>query len=224
MVHTRYKSCVFPYSTRWCILAQNTWRPTCAFAVQTKQSVISFGFLFQRPLWRHCKTFNRNGGKRKPYSSTCSGIFYSGGPLRNQKSPRGHVQGLLLVHFDPFCFCLFWWKLSRYLITVGRIWQSKNTILFLYTTPNCTEEQRRIILLWSAIRGSEWRENVTIFWDSTGHRWCNCFLRPCLLSCLEMRIFWNQILHWLICLFAANQIREQHFSLEMNFPSTLKIK
>ena len=196
----------------------------CAFAVQTKQSVISFGFLFQRPLWRHCKTFNRNGGKRKPYSSTCSGIFYSGGPLRNQKSPRGHVQGLLLVHFDPFCFCLFWWKLSRYLITVGRIWQSKNTILFLYTTPNCTEEQRRIILLWSAIRGSEWKENVTIFWDSTGHRWCNCFLRPCLLSSLEMRIFWNQILHWLISLFAANQIREQPFSLEMNFPSTLKIK
>ena len=144
MVHSRYKSCVFPYSTRWCILAQNTWLSTCAFAVQTKQSVISFGFLFQRLLWRHCKTFNRNGEKRKLYSSTCSGIFYSGGPLRNQKSPRGHVQGLLLVHFDPFCFCLFWWKLSRYLKTVGRTWQSKNMILFLYTTPNCTEEQRRI--------------------------------------------------------------------------------
>ena len=74
--------------------------------------------------------------------------------LRNQKSSRGRVQGLSWVHFDPFCFCLFWWKISRYFKAVGRIWQSKNTISFIYTTPNSTEEQQHhIILIWSTILG-----------------------------------------------------------------------
>ena len=73
---------------------------TCAFAVKTKWSVISFGFLFQRLLWRHCKTFNIKTGKSVSFALVRAVV-------RNQKSPRGHVQGLLLVHFDPFCFCLF---------------------------------------------------------------------------------------------------------------------
>ena len=41
----------------------------CAFAVQTKQSVTSFGFLFRRRLRRHCKIFNMNAEKPKFYSS-----------------------------------------------------------------------------------------------------------------------------------------------------------
>ena len=42
----------------------------CAFAVQTKQSVISFGFLFRRLFCRNCNTFNINAEKPKSYSST----------------------------------------------------------------------------------------------------------------------------------------------------------
>ena len=49
--------------------------------------------------------------------------------------------GLSLVHFDPFCFWLFWCLISRYFKAVGCFWQSKNTISFIYTIPNCTEEQ-----------------------------------------------------------------------------------
>ena len=45
--------------------------------------------------------------------------------------------------------------------------------------------------VWFCPSGSEWKENGTTFWDSTGHRWCNYLLGPCLLSCLlkETRIF-----------------------------------
>ena len=35
---------------------------------------------------------------------------------------------------------------------VGCFWQNKNTISFLYTIPNCLEEQEYIILLWSTIQ------------------------------------------------------------------------
>ena len=42
----------------------------CAFAEQTKLSVISFGFLFRWLLWRHCKTFNIYEETPKFYSST----------------------------------------------------------------------------------------------------------------------------------------------------------
>ena len=44
----------------------------CAFAVQTKESFASFGFLLRQLLWRHCKTFcfNINAEKPKFYSST----------------------------------------------------------------------------------------------------------------------------------------------------------
>ena len=48
---------------------------------------------------------------------------------------RGQVQRLSLVHFDPFCFWLFWCLISRYFKAVGCFWQSKNTILFIYTIP-----------------------------------------------------------------------------------------
>ena len=64
------------------------------------------------------------------------------------------------MQFDPFCFCLFWWKISRYFKAVGRFWQSKNTISFLYTIPCCTEEQQYIILLWPTILG-----NCTFHWQ-----------------------------------------------------------
>ena len=37
-------------------------------------------------------------------------------------------------------------KISRYFKAVGRFWQNKNTISFLYTIPNCTEEQQYTIL------------------------------------------------------------------------------
>ena len=109
----------------------------CAFAVQTKYSVISFKFLFRRLLWKH-ETFNMNAEKPKYYSSTVV-CFTLVDLLELKKTPRGQVQGLSLVHFDPICFCLFWWKISRYFKAVCRIWQSKNTISFLYTIPNCTE-------------------------------------------------------------------------------------
>ena len=48
--------------------------------------------------------------------------------------------------------------LSRYFKVVGCFWQSKNTISFIYTIPNCTAEQQYIILLWS-----------TILWDFSFH-------------------------------------------------------
>ena len=59
--------------------------------------------------------------------------------------------GLSLVHFDPFCFWLFWCLISRYFKVVGCFWQSKNTISFIYTIRNYTEEQPYIILLRSTI-------------------------------------------------------------------------
>ena len=40
------------------------------------------------------------------------------------------------------------------LLAVGRFWQSKNTISFLYIIPNCTERQQYIIFLWSTILGN----------------------------------------------------------------------
>ena len=79
----------------------------CAFTVQTKYLVTSFGFLFWRLLRRHCKIFNINAEKPKFYSSTvvyftlANLLVYTGEPLKNQLSPRGQVQGLSLVHFDP---------------------------------------------------------------------------------------------------------------------------
>ena len=42
----------------------------CAFAVETKESVISFGFLFRPLLRTHCKTFNITAEKPKFYPST----------------------------------------------------------------------------------------------------------------------------------------------------------
>ena len=59
--------------------------------------------------------------------------------------------GLSLVHFDPFRFWLFWCLISRYFKAVGCFLQSRNTISFIYSIPNCTEEQQYIILLWSTI-------------------------------------------------------------------------
>ena len=59
--------------------------------------------------------------------------------------------GLSLVLFDPFCFWIFWCLISRYFKAVGCFWKSKNTISFIYTIPNCTEEQQCIILPWSTI-------------------------------------------------------------------------
>ena len=59
-------------------------------------------------LWRH-KTFNMNPEKPKYYSSTVV-CFTLANLLEWKKSPRGQVQGLSFVHFDPFCFSLFWYR------------------------------------------------------------------------------------------------------------------
>ena len=79
----------------------------CAFAVHTKYSVISFGFLFRWLLSRHCKTFNINAEKPK-FNSSTKRIFYTGGPLRKPiKSKRpssGVVIGALRIHFVPVYF------------------------------------------------------------------------------------------------------------------------
>ena len=48
------------------------------------------------------------------------------------------------MHFDPFCFWLFWCLIRRYFKAVGCFWLSKNSISFIYTIPNCTEEQQYI--------------------------------------------------------------------------------
>ena len=44
MVHSHHKSCVFPYSTRWCILVQDIH--VCAFAVQIKCLLSRLDFYF----------------------------------------------------------------------------------------------------------------------------------------------------------------------------------
>ena len=70
MIQSRYKSCVFPYGTRWCILAQNTRHPRmcirCAHKIVRYFVWISF---LAAPV-KHCKTFNINAEKPKFYSST----------------------------------------------------------------------------------------------------------------------------------------------------------
>ena len=56
------KSCVFPYGTRWCILAQNTWLPRMCIGCTNKiVRYLSFTLVQSN--------------------------IYTGGPLRNQKSP-----------------------------------------------------------------------------------------------------------------------------------------
>ena len=50
---------------------------TCAFAVKTKWSVISFGFLFQRLLWRHCKTFNIETGKSVSFTLVHAVVYFT---------------------------------------------------------------------------------------------------------------------------------------------------
>ena len=90
---------------------------------------------------------NINAEKPKFYFSHSS-IFYTGGLFRNQKSPSS------LVHFDLFCLCLFWWKISGYFKALVCFWHSKNAISLLFTIPNCTEAQQYIILLWSTILGN----------------------------------------------------------------------
>ena len=75
---------------------------------------------------------------------------------------RTPSSGLSLVHFDPFCF-YFDKKaeISRLLFIFGRA----TTISFLYTIPNCTEEQQYIILLWSIILGNcsfHWQVSILV--------------------------------------------------------------
>ena len=162
MVQSHYKSCVFPYGTRWCILAQNTWHPRmcirCTHKIVRYFVWISFSAALVKTMW----DFQYKRGKAKVlllYSST----FYTGGPLRKPKKPRGQVQGLSLVHFDPLCSCLFWWKISRYFKPVGCFWQSKNAISFFHTFPYCTEQQKYIILLWLTILGNysfHWQPSI----------------------------------------------------------------
>ena len=42
VVQSHYKSCVFPYGTRWCILAQNTWHPRILFTRISAAALIWF--------------------------------------------------------------------------------------------------------------------------------------------------------------------------------------
>ena len=54
-VLSHYKSCMFPYGTRWCILAQNTWHPR--MCIRCKNKIvryivwISFSALPVKTLW-----------------------------------------------------------------------------------------------------------------------------------------------------------------------------
>ena len=119
------------------MLAQNTRHPH--MCIRCTNKTVRYLALFRRLLWRHCKTFNINAGKPKFYSSAVV-YFTLADLLETKKRPSSGI-----VIFDPFCFCLFWWKIRRYYKAVGRIWQSKKTISFLYTVPNYTEEQQHII-------------------------------------------------------------------------------
>ena len=130
MVQSRYKSCVYPYGTGWCVLAQNTWHPPMCILYRHNSPLSRLDFFFGGSC-EDIVRLNINSEKPKFYSSHIS-IFYTGGPLRNPKSPSS------LLHFDPLCFCLFWWKVSRYFKALGCFWQSKNAISLLYTIPNCT--------------------------------------------------------------------------------------
>ena len=99
----------------------------CAFAVQTKYSVISFGFVFRRLLWRHCKTF-----KFYPITEvyfTLADLFET---KKVQEAKFRDCHRYISTHFASVYFDE---KISRYFKAVDRIWQSKNTILFLYIIP-----------------------------------------------------------------------------------------
>ena len=155
MVQGHFQSYVFPYGTRWCILAQNTWHPR--MCIRCTHKIVRYLVWISSFLWRLCKTLNINA--EKFYS--CTVVYFTlADLLGEQLSPRGEVQGLSFLHFDPFCFCLFWWKISRYFKAVGCFSKSRNTSSFLYTTPNCTEEQQYIILLWLTIL-----ENYSFQWQ-----------------------------------------------------------
>ena len=62
---------------------------TCAFAVKTKLSVISFGFLFQRLLWRHCKTFNIETGKSVSFTLVHAVVYFTLADLLETKKVQG---------------------------------------------------------------------------------------------------------------------------------------
>ena len=67
MAQSHYKSCVFPYGTRWCILAQNTWHPHMCTRCTNKIVCYLVWISFSAAL---VKTFNINAEKYKFYSST----------------------------------------------------------------------------------------------------------------------------------------------------------
>ena len=103
MTQSHYNSCIFPYGTRWHKIHDIH---ACAFAVHTKQSAISFGFLFRRLLSRQCETFNINAEKRKFYSCTVV-HFTLADLLENQKSQEAKFRDChwcISIHFAPVYF------------------------------------------------------------------------------------------------------------------------
>ena len=98
MVQSRYKSCVFPYGTCWCILAKNTCHPRmCIHGVHTKWS---------RYLVLHCKTFNKNAEKPTFYSSTVVYFTLAGllAKLKVQEVKFRDCNWCISVHFASVYF------------------------------------------------------------------------------------------------------------------------
>ena len=79
---------VFPYGSCWHKIHDIH---ACAFAVHKKEPVISFGFLFWRLLWRHCKTSNITAEKPKFYSSSTEGPLSQ--PIKSKRPSSGIANG-----------------------------------------------------------------------------------------------------------------------------------
>ena len=65
------------------------------------------------------------------------------------------------MHFDPFCFCLFWWKISRSFKSCWLFLAEQKYIWFRsFTKFQIAQKNNNIILLWSTILG-----NYSFYWQ-----------------------------------------------------------
>ena len=100
--------------------------------------------------------------KPKFYSSTV--VYYTGGLLRKPIKFKRSSSGIVIGAFRSILLLTIL-MLNKQIFSVGCFWQSKNTISFVYTIPNCTEEQQYIILLWSTILwnfGFHWQPSILV--------------------------------------------------------------
>ena len=110
---------VLCFST-WYALVHTGAKHACALNIQTKESVISFGFLFRRLLWRHRKTFNINA--EKFYSRTV--VYFTLADLletnKVQEAKFRDCHWCISIHFASVYFDEKWADILKLLVVLGR--------------------------------------------------------------------------------------------------------